>query len=108
MRECDTLLLIGTGFPWAEFLPKDGQARAVQVDIDASMLGLRYPVEVNLHGDAAETLKALIPLLQRKDDRSWREGIEKATAQWWQTLEERAMAEAKPVNPQRVVWEMSP
>lgn len=70
MRECDTLLLIGTGFPWAEFLPKDGQARAVQVDIDASMLGLRYPVEVNLHGDAAETLKALIPLLQRKDDRS--------------------------------------
>ena len=108
MRECDTLLLIGTGFPWAEFLPKDGQARAVQVDIDASMLGLRYPFEVNLHGDAAETLKALIPLLQRKDDRSWREGIEKATAQWWQTLEERAMAEAKPVNPQRVVWEMSP
>lgn len=83
-------------------------ARAVQIDIDPAMLGLRYPVEVNLHGDAAETLQALLPLLRRQDDRAWREGIERGVAAWWQTLEERAMAAANPVNPQRVVWEMSP
>jgi len=108
MAECDTLLMIGTGFPWSEFLPKDGQARAVQIDIDPAMLGLRYPVEVNLHGDAAETLQALLPLLHRRADRGWREGIERAVGTWWQTIEARAMADAKPVNPQRVVWEMSP
>lgn len=108
MRDCDTLLMIGTGFPWAEFLPKDGQVRAVQIDLDAAMLGLRYPVDVNLHGDATDTLRALLPLLQRKTDRSWREGIEQEIAKWWQTLEQRAMAKANPVNPQRVVWEMSP
>ncbi|WP_375391383.1 thiamine pyrophosphate-requiring protein [uncultured Sphingomonas sp.] len=108
MVGCDTLLMVGTGFPWAEFLPPDGQARAVQIDIDPAMLGLRYPVEVNLHGDAAETLQALLPLLRRQDDRAWREGIERGVAAWWQTLEERAMAAANPVNPQRVVWEMSP
>ncbi|MCC2980994.1 thiamine pyrophosphate-requiring protein [Sphingomonas sp. IC4-52] len=105
---CDTLLMIGTGFPWAEFLPPDGQARAVQIDIAPEMLGLRYPVEVNLHGDAAETLRALLPLLQRQADREWRDGIEASVATWWQTLEDRAMAPANPVNPQRVVWEMSP
>ncbi|OJU22565.1 thiamine pyrophosphate-requiring protein [Sphingomonas sp.] len=108
MRDCDTLLLIGTGFPWAEFLPKDGQARAVQIDIDPAMLGLRYPVEVNLHGDAAETLRALLPLIERKADTAWRETIEQGVGKWWETLRERAMAEAHPVNPQRVVWEMSP
>jgi len=108
MRECDTLLMIGTGFPWAEFLPKDGQARAVQIDIDAAMLGLRYPVEVNLHGDAAETLRALLPLLRPTPASRWRENIERQVAEWWTTLEARAMAAASPVNPQRVVWEMSP
>jgi pyruvate dehydrogenase (quinone) len=108
MTGCDTLFLIGTGFPWAEFLPKDGQARAVQIDLDPSMLGLRYPVEVNLHGDAVETLGALLPLLTRKEDRSWRDDIEKSVEKWWATLEERALAEANPVNPQRVVREMSP
>jgi len=108
MNGCDTLLMIGTGFPWAEFLPKDGQARAVQIDIAPEMLGLRYPVEVNLHGDAAETLRALLPLLHRKDDRDWQSGIIDGMRQWYETLEERAMASAKPVNPQRVVWEMSP
>ncbi|WP_121114853.1 thiamine pyrophosphate-requiring protein [Croceibacterium ferulae] len=108
MRDCDTLLMIGTGFPWAEFLPPDGQARAVQIDLDPAMLGLRYPVEVNLHGDAAETLRALLPLLVRKQDRAWQGQIEDAVASWWQTIEARAMAAANPVNPQRVVWEMSP
>ena len=108
MTGCDTLLMIGTGFPWAEFLPKDGQARAVQIDIAPKMLGLRYPVEVNLHGDAAETLRALLPLLDRKTDRSWQDGIAAQMSEWWATLEKRALAEADPVNPQRVVWEMSP
>jgi pyruvate dehydrogenase (quinone) len=107
MQNCDTLLMIGTGFPWAEFLPKDGQARAVQIDIDASMLGLRYPVEVNLHGDAAETLEALLPRLHRQPDRSWQERIAAGLKSWWRLVEERAMAPANPVNPQRVVWEMS-
>ncbi|WP_264272612.1 thiamine pyrophosphate-requiring protein [Duffyella gerundensis] len=108
MAECDTLLMIGSGFPWTEFLPKEGQARAVQIDIDPSMLGLRYPNEINLHGDAAETLRALLPLLEHKDDRQWQEQIALNIKAWWQVMEERAMAPANPVNPQRVVWEMSP
>ncbi|WP_439212321.1 thiamine pyrophosphate-requiring protein [Duffyella gerundensis] len=108
MAECDTLLMIGSGFPWTEFLPKEGQARAVQIDIDPSMLGLRYPNEINLHGDAAETLRALLPLLEHKDDRQWQEEIALNVKAWWQVMEARAMAPANPVNPQRVVWEMSP
>lgn len=108
MQGCDTLLMVGTGFPWSEFLPKDGAARAVQIDIDASMLSLRYPADVNLHGDAAATLAALIPLLKRKGDRAWSATIEGNIAAWWKKLEGRAMAEATPVNPQRVIWEMSP
>jgi pyruvate dehydrogenase (quinone) len=107
MLGCDTLLMVGTGFPWTEFLPEEGQARAVQIDIDPEMLGLRYPIDVNLHGDSKLTLQALIPLLQRKSDRSWREGIEKNIAKWWDTLEERAMHAADPLNPQRVFWELS-
>ncbi len=108
MDGCDTLLMIGTGFPWSEFLPQEGKARAVQIDIDASMLSLRYPCEVNLHGDAAETLRALLPLLEEKRDRSWRETIENGMGDWWATLEARAKTKAHPVNPQLVVWEMSP
>ncbi|MBN8850056.1 MULTISPECIES: thiamine pyrophosphate-requiring protein [unclassified Sphingomonas] len=108
MEECDTLLMIGTGFPWAEFLPKDGQARAIQIDIAPDMLGLRYPVEVNLHGDAVETLRALLPLIHRKTDRAWEEAIARQMVEWRETLEGRAIAEAHPVNPQRVVYEMSP
>jgi pyruvate dehydrogenase (quinone) len=107
MMKCDTLLMIGTGFPWSEFLPKEGQARAVQIDIDPAMLGLRYPVNVNLHGDAAETLRALLPLLTRKEDRSWYETVTAGVQEWWKTVEDRAMTPADPVNPQRVVWEMS-
>jgi len=108
MSGCDTLLMIGSSFPWSEFLPKDGQARAVQIDWDPAMLGLRYPMEVNLHGDAAETLRALLPLLKPKTDRSWQERITREVADWWETVEQRAMAPADAVNPQRVVWEMSP
>jgi pyruvate dehydrogenase (quinone) len=107
MNKCDTLLMIGTGFPWSEFLPKDGAARAVQIDIDPAMLSLRYPCEVNLHGSAAETLRLLLPMIARKD-RAWRKRIEQWMGEWWETLEARAKTTAHPVNPQRVVWEMSP
>jgi pyruvate dehydrogenase (quinone) len=107
MNACDTLLIIGSGFPWSEFLPKDGAARAVQIDIDPAMLSLRYPCEVNLHGDAGATLELLLPLLKEKG-RAWRGEIEAWIDEWWRTLEARAKTRAHPVNPQRVVWEMSP
>ncbi|RAI58825.1 thiamine pyrophosphate-requiring protein [Roseicella frigidaeris] len=108
MNGCDTLLMVGSGFPYSEFLPKEGQARGVQIDIDPGMLSLRYPMEVNLVGDSAETLRALLPLLEQKQDRSWRKRIEKEVRDWWGVLEDRAMQSAKPVNPQRVTWELSP
>ena len=108
MRGCDTLLMVGSGFPYTEFLPKEGQARGVQIDIEPGMLSLRYPMEVNLVGDSKSTLEALLPLLEQKADRSWREGIEEGVADWWQTLESRAMHGADPLNPQRVFWELSP
>ena len=109
MDGCDTLLMIGTGFPWAEFLPKTGQARAVQIDIDPTMLGIRYPTEVNLEGDAAETLRALLPLLEQKaQGGAWRAHIEAGMRDWWTLMDERAHAPADPVNPQRVAWELSP
>ncbi|TSK07432.1 MAG: thiamine pyrophosphate-requiring protein [Geobacter sp.] len=107
MKECDTLLMVGSGFPYAEFLPKEGQARGVQIDISPRMLGLRYPMEVNLQGDARLTLRALIPLLEQKQDRSWREGIEKDVAEWWEVLEARAKLAANPINPQLLFWELS-
>jgi pyruvate dehydrogenase (quinone) len=108
MNECDTLLMIGTGFPYTEFLPKPGQARAVQIDISPGMLGIRYPTEVNLQGDSAETLRALLPLLEQKADASWREKIAANNADWVTTLEQRALQSANPINPQRVAWELSP
>jgi pyruvate dehydrogenase (quinone) len=108
MSDCDTLLMIGSGFPYSEFLPKEGQARGVQIDLKPDMLSLRYPMEVNLTGDSRETLRALLPMLQEKADRSWRTTIEKNVATWWNELENRAMQSAEPVNPQRVVWELSP
>ncbi|GLR80658.1 thiamine pyrophosphate-requiring protein (plasmid) [Azospirillum oryzae] len=108
MVNCDTLLMIGSGFPYSEFLPKEGQARGVQIDIDPKMLSIRYPMEVNLVGDSAGTLRELIPLLRRKQDRSWRDGIEAGVADWWKVLEARAMNDATPLNPQRVFWELSP
>jgi pyruvate dehydrogenase (quinone) len=106
MRDCDTLLMIGSGFPYSEFLPKEGQAKAVQIDIEPGMLSLRYPMDVNLVGDARETLQALLPLIDQKDDR-WRSIIEKNVAAWWKVLDKRAHADANPVNPQLVAWELS-
>lgn len=108
MMNCDTLLMIGSRFPYSEFLPKEGQARGVQIDLDPKMLSMRYPMEVNLVGDSAETLRALIPLLHRKTDRDWQLSIEQGIREWWQVLEARAMNAANPVNPQRVFWELSP
>lgn len=108
MQDCDALLMIGSSFPYSEFLPKEGDAKGVQIDIDARMLGLRYPMDVNLHGDSLLTLRALIPLLDHKSDRSWRETIEDDVEDWWAVIEDRAMADADPINPQRVFWELSP
>ena len=108
MSECDTLLMVGSSFPYSEFLPKEGQARGVQIDIDPKLLSIRYPMEVNLVGDSVETLRALIPFLRQKSDRQWRQRIEENIVEWWKVLEARAMNEAKPINPQRVFWELSP
>jgi len=108
MMDCDTLLMVGSSFPYSEFLPKLGQARGVQIDIDGKMLSLRFPMEINLVGGSKETLKALIPHLKRKKDRSWREGIEKGMKKWWELLDARAKDSAKPINPQRVFQELSP
>jgi pyruvate dehydrogenase (quinone) len=105
--DCDTLLMVGTSFPYAEFLPKEGQARCVEIDIQASMIGIRYPADVHLIGDAKETLKALLPHLIRKEDRSWREEIEKGVKRWWEIVEKRALEDGDPMNPQRVAHELS-
>jgi len=107
MQECDTLLMIGSSFPYSEFLPEEGQARAVQIDIAPRMLGLRYPMDVNLCGDSAETLRALLPLLRQKTDRTWREEIEDDVRDWWKLMHDRAMLDADPINPQRVFQELS-
>src|SRR6201987_3242457 len=107
MQECDTLLMIGSSFPYSEFLPEEGNARGVQIDIDGKMIGIRYPMEVNLIGDSAETLRALLPRLERKQDRPWREKIEGEVAEWWNLMEHRAQLSADPINPQLVFHELS-
>jgi pyruvate dehydrogenase (quinone) len=108
MSECDTFLMIGSNFPYPEFLPEEGKARGVQIDLDGRMLSIRFPMEVNLTGDARETLRALIPLLERKSDRSWREQLEAEIRDWWEVVDARAMNDANPINPQRVFRELSP
>jgi pyruvate dehydrogenase (quinone) len=108
MEGCDTLLMVGTSFPYSEFLPAEGKARAVQIDLDGRKLALRYPSEINLVGDSRATLQALLPLLTRKADRSWQQSIEEGVRTWWKVAEARAMNEADPVNPQRFFWELSP
>ncbi|AWV22001.1 Pyruvate oxidase [Roseomonas mucosa] len=108
MQGCDTLLMVGSSFPYSEFLPKEGAARGVQIDMQARNLSIRYPMEVNLEGDAAATLSALLPMLEQKTDTSWRDTIAKDLASWWDTLKDRAMQPADPINPQRIFWELSP
>jgi pyruvate dehydrogenase (quinone) len=107
MKECDTLLIVGSSFPYTQFLPEFGQARAVQIDIDAKFIGLRYPNEVNLVGDSAATLRALVPLLEQKQPGKWREQIESNVARWWEVMEAEAMVDAEPVNPMRLFHEFS-
>jgi pyruvate dehydrogenase (quinone) len=107
MEGCDTLLMVGSSFPYSEWLPEFGQARAVQIDIDARLVGVRYPMEVNLVGDSGETLRALMPLLHRKEDRSWREQIEDDVRRWWEILDAQAHESADPLNPQLLFHELS-
>ncbi|TDW76592.1 thiamine pyrophosphate-requiring protein [Kribbella pratensis] len=107
MMDCDTLLVVGSNFPYSQFLPAFDQARAIQIDLDPTMIGMRYPFEVNLVGDAARTLRELIPLVQRKNDRSWRSGIESNVARWWEVMERRAHTSADPINPELVFHELS-
>jgi pyruvate dehydrogenase (quinone) len=107
MMECDAFLMVGSSFPYSEFLPEEGKARGVQIDIDGRMLGIRYPMEVNLVGDSRETLRALLPKLRRKEDRSWRERIEQEVREWWELIEHRAQLPADPLNPQLVFSELS-
>jgi pyruvate dehydrogenase (quinone) len=102
MMDCDTLLVIGSSFPYTQFMPQFGQARAVQIDIDPHMVGMRYPFEVNLVGDARETLTRLLPLLKPAKDRGWRQKIEKDVSRWWEVMERRATVDADPVNPEYV------
>ena len=107
MNDCDTLLMVGSSFPYSEFLPEEGKARGVQIDLDGKMIGIRYPMEVNLIGDSALTLRALLPLLEQKQDRAWREKIEKGVGDWWKLIDERAHEPAEPINPQLIFHELS-
>jgi pyruvate dehydrogenase (quinone) len=108
MKDCDTFLMVGSTFPYSEFLPKPGNARGVQIDIDGANVSLRYPMEYSLIGDSKETLAALLPMLQQNSNTAWRKTIEENVSTWWKTLEERAMTSADPINPQRIFWELSP
>jgi pyruvate dehydrogenase (quinone) len=107
MQDCDTLLIVGSNFPYTQFLPKFDQARAIQIDIDGKFIGMRYPTELNIVADAATALRGLVPLLKRKDDRSWQDAITDNVARWWETMEMAAMVEADPVNPMRLFHELS-
>jgi pyruvate dehydrogenase (quinone) len=108
IQRCDTLLMIGSNFPYSEWLPKEGQARGVQIDASPHRLSIRYPMDVSLHGDTKATLRALVPLLKPKQDRSFRKEIEENVRDWWEKLDERAHQSADPINPQRIFWELSP
>ncbi|GAB3866881.1 thiamine pyrophosphate-requiring protein [Nocardioides maradonensis] len=107
MRDCDTLLVVGSSFPYSQFLPKFGQARGIQIDADPTMIGMRYPFELNLVGDARATLQALIPRLERKTDRGWQDKVKEDVADWWETMDSEAMAPAEPINPMRMFSELS-
>jgi pyruvate dehydrogenase (quinone) len=107
MQDCDTLLIVGSNFPYSQFLPPFGSARAIQIDVDPGVLGLRYPVEVTLLGDAKTTLSRLIPMLRDKGHTGWRSDIEAQVERWWDLMSRQAMLGADPVNPMRVVHELS-
>jgi pyruvate dehydrogenase (quinone) len=106
LEQCDTLLLIGTSFPYIEFYPKPGQARAVQIELDPARIGLRYPVEVGLVGDSAKVLAVLLPLLKRKDERGFLRQAQKGMQQWWDLMEERGTRRDIPMKPDVVAYEL--
>ena len=107
IESCDTLLLIGTSFPYIEFLPAPGQAKAVQIDSDPVRIALRYPVDVGLVGDARHALQKLIPLLTHKIDRSFLEKAQRAMKEWWELMDTRASRMDKPLKPQTFAAELS-
>ncbi len=107
IQGCDTLLMVGTNYPYGEFLPKTGQARGIQIDLLQRHMSLRYPMELNLWGDSKTTLTALLPYLKQKDDLSWQNKIVEDMKQWWEINEREAMLDAKPINPRRAFYEMN-
>jgi pyruvate dehydrogenase (quinone) len=106
MEDCDTLLMVGTSFPYIEFMPKPGQARGVQIELDPKKIGLRYPVEVGLIGDSRNTLRELIPMLRRKEDRGFLKAAQAGMKDWMKVIEERGTRRDKPMKPQVVAWEL--
>jgi pyruvate dehydrogenase (quinone)/pyruvate oxidase len=106
VEDCDTLLMVGTSFPYIEFMPKPGQARGVQIELDPKRIGMRYPVEVGLVGDSRNTLRELMPLLKRKEDRSFLEAAQAGMKDWWKLMEKRGTRPDKPMKPQVVAWEL--
>src|SRR5579864_1908444 len=106
LEDCDTLLLVGTSFPYIEFMPKPGQARGVQIELDPKRIGLRYPVEIGLVGDSRNTLRELIPLLRRNSDRSFLQAAQEGMKEWWKIMEDRSTRSDKPMKPQVVAWEL--
>jgi pyruvate dehydrogenase (quinone) len=108
MMDWDTLLTVGANFPYTQFMPEFGQARAVSIDLDGARIGLRYPYEENLVGDAQATLARLIPLLERKSDRSWKDDVQGKVARWWEVMQRRAATATDPINPEQVFGELSP
>jgi pyruvate dehydrogenase (quinone)/pyruvate oxidase len=106
MEDCDTLLIVGSSFPYIEFMPKPGQAQGVQIELDPKRIGMRYPVDVGLVGDSMATLRELIPLLRRKENRSFLNAAQAGMKDWWDVMEKRATRRDKPMKPQVVAWEL--
>ncbi len=107
LEDCDALLIVGSSFPYIEFYPKPGDARAVQIDIDAERIGLRYPVEIGLVGDCEATLQALLPKLTYREDRSFLEKAQKAMAEWRELMDQRGTVQDMPMKPQVVAHELN-
>lgn len=106
MEACDTIFIVGSAFPYIEFMPKPDQARGVQIDRDPQQIGLRFPVEVGLVGDSRDTLRALIPLLKRNSNRKFLEKAQEGMKDWWEVMEQRSTRQDKPMKPQVVAWEL--
>jgi len=106
LQDCDTLLMVGTSFPYIEFMPKPGQARGIQIELDPKRIGLRYPVEVGLVGDSRNTLRELIPLLKRKESRKFLQAAQAGMKDWSELMEKRATRQDKPMKPQVVAREL--